>query len=55
MLFKGICRVHRAQVMQIRGAWTQAQDEAERVCRDVAHIHVGIVRTAPAGGLQTAG
>lgn len=43
VLFKGICRVHRAQVMQILGAWTQAQDEAERVCRDVAHIHVGIV------------
>jgi len=43
VLFKGICQVHRAQVMQIRGAWTQAQDEAERVCQDVAHIHVGIV------------
>lgn len=43
VLFKGICRVHRAQVMQIRGAWTQAQDEAEQVCQDVAHIHVGIV------------
>jgi len=43
VLFKGICRVHRAQVMQIRGHWTQAQDEAERVCEDVAHIHVGVV------------
>jgi len=29
--------------MQIRGAWTQAHDEAERVCEDVAHIHAGIV------------
>ena len=46
VLFKGICRVHRAQVMQILGAWTQAQDEAERVCHDVAHIHVGIVAEA---------
>jgi len=43
VLFKGICRVHRAQVMQVRGQWTQAQDEAERVCEDVAHIHVGVV------------
>src|SRR3989442_4493171 len=43
VLFKGICRVHRAQVMQMRGAWTQAQDEAERVCQDIAHIHVGTV------------
>jgi DNA-binding NarL/FixJ family response regulator len=49
VLFKGICRVHRAQVMQILGAWTQAQDEAERVCQDVAHIHVGI---AAAGRYQ---
>lgn len=43
VLFKGICRVHRAQVMQIRGQWMQAQDEAERVCQDVANIHVGVV------------
>jgi ATP/maltotriose-dependent transcriptional regulator MalT len=46
VLFKGICRVHRAQVMQIRGAWTQAQEEAERICQEVAHIHVGIVAEA---------
>jgi DNA-binding NarL/FixJ family response regulator len=43
VVYKGICRVHRAQVMQIRGAWKQAQDEAERVCEDVADIHVGTV------------
>jgi len=43
VLFKGICRVHRAQVMQIQGHWAQAQYEAERVCEDVAHIHVGVV------------
>src|SRR5919197_1567361 len=43
VLFKGICRVHRAQVMQVRGHWTQAQDEAERVCEDIANIHVGVV------------
>ena len=43
VLFKGICRVHRAQVMQIRGQWSQAEDEAKRVCQEVAHIHVGVV------------
>ena len=43
VLFRSICRVHRAQVMQIRGAWTQAEDEVERVCQEVAHIHVGTV------------
>ena len=46
VLFKGICRVHRAQVMQTRGQWALAQDEAERVCQDVAHIHVGVVAEA---------
>ena len=46
VLFKGICRVHRAQVMQIRGAWEQAQDEAERICHDAAHIHIGIAAEA---------
>lgn len=46
VLFKGICRVHRAQVMQIRGAWEQAQDEAERICQDAAHIHIGIAAEA---------
>ncbi len=43
VLFRGICRVHLAQVMQIKGAWTDAEDEALRVCADLAHIHVGIV------------
>ena len=46
VLFKGICRVHRAQVMQTRGQWAEAQDEAERVCQDVAHIHIGVVAEA---------
>jgi DNA-binding CsgD family transcriptional regulator len=46
VLFKGICRVHRAQVMQIRGAWEEAQDEAERICQDAAHIHIGIAAEA---------
>jgi DNA-binding NarL/FixJ family response regulator len=43
VVFKGICRVHRAQVMQISGAWTEAEEEATRVCADIAHINVGIV------------
>jgi DNA-binding NarL/FixJ family response regulator len=42
VLFKGICRVHRAQVMQLKGAWTDAEDEALRVCEDIAHIHAGV-------------
>src|SRR5260221_13639804 len=31
VLFKGICRVHRAPVMQIRGAWKQGKKETKGV------------------------
>lgn len=40
VVFTGICRVHRSQLMQIRGAWEAAEREATRVCVDVADIHV---------------
>jgi DNA-binding NarL/FixJ family response regulator len=46
VLFKGICRMHRAQVMQVQGAWSDAENEALRVCADVAHIHVAVVAEA---------
>lgn len=38
-LYRGICRVHRAQVLQVQGAWDQAEREAARACADVAHMH----------------
>jgi DNA-binding CsgD family transcriptional regulator len=28
--FSGVCRVHRAEIMQLRGAWQEALDEAQR-------------------------
>ena len=40
VLFTGICRVHRSQVLQARGAWKQAEVEAVRVCEELATIHV---------------
>ena len=40
VLFTGICRVHRSQVLQVTGAWEQAEREALRVCEDLAGIHV---------------
>jgi class 3 adenylate cyclase len=33
--FPGICRVHRAEIMKLRGAWAQAEDEAERACTEL--------------------
>jgi DNA-binding NarL/FixJ family response regulator len=38
VLFTGICRVHRAQVLQLRGSWEEAADEARRAGADLAGI-----------------
>ena len=40
VLFTGICRVHRSQVLQRRGAWAQAEREAAQVCQDLADVQV---------------
>nr|WP_246220690.1 helix-turn-helix transcriptional regulator [Phytoactinopolyspora mesophila] len=40
VLFTGICRVHRSQVLQATGGWEEAEAEAARVCEDLEHIHV---------------
>jgi DNA-binding CsgD family transcriptional regulator len=40
VLFTGVCRVHRCQVLQRKGAWAQAEREAALVCRDLADLHV---------------
>jgi DNA-binding NarL/FixJ family response regulator len=51
--FWGLCRLHRAEALQIRGDWTAAQQEAERVCDATsgdagsaaeAHYRVGEIR-----------
>jgi ATP/maltotriose-dependent transcriptional regulator MalT len=38
VLFTGICRVHRSQVLQAGGDWPASEQEAARVCADLADI-----------------
>jgi ATP/maltotriose-dependent transcriptional regulator MalT len=42
-LYRGICRVHRAQVLHTTGSWQEAEREATRACKDMAHIHIGTI------------
>ncbi len=46
VMFTGICRVHRSQVLQVTGAWDRAEQEAARVVDDLAGIHVATVAEA---------
>src|SRR5712664_2041880 len=40
--FPGICRVHRAELMRLRGAWTDAESEALRAAQELrGFYHVG--------------
>ncbi|MDZ5620055.1 LuxR C-terminal-related transcriptional regulator [Nocardioides sp. HM23] len=45
-LYPGICRVHRAQVLQTRGDWKQAEEEALGACRDMVGVDVWAVADA---------
>ncbi|WP_371401867.1 LuxR C-terminal-related transcriptional regulator [Kribbella sp. NBC_00662] len=39
--YRGACLVHRAQILQLRGAWTEAADAAEDACRRLSAGTVG--------------
>ena len=43
VMFVGICRVHRAQLMQIDGRWLEAEQEAALVCTQLARLNVAAV------------
>jgi class 3 adenylate cyclase len=52
--FPGICRVHRAEIMNFRGSWADAEREAKRACEELsrydlllsgeAQCEIGVVR-----------
>jgi class 3 adenylate cyclase len=33
--FPGLCRVHRAEIIRLRGAWAEAEQEARRACGEL--------------------
>jgi DNA-binding CsgD family transcriptional regulator len=46
VMFVGVCRVHRAQLLQVHGDWASAEEEIAHVCRDLAAMNVGAVGLA---------
>ena len=46
VMFLGVCRVHRAQLLQVHGDWLSAEEEIARVCRDLSAMNVGAVGLA---------
>ncbi len=43
VLFAGICRVHRSQVLEVTGDWARAEAEAARVCAELTGISAAAV------------
>ncbi len=38
--YPGLCRVHRAELLRLRGDWVGAEAEARRACTELANLHV---------------
>lgn len=46
VMFVGICRIHRVQVLEIQGEWNRAEREAVQVCAELADLNVYVVAEA---------
>jgi DNA-binding CsgD family transcriptional regulator len=46
VMFTGICRVHRTQLMHTQGQWQRAEQEALRACRELATMNITVVAEA---------
>lgn len=46
VMFEGICRIHRVQLLEVQGDWTVAEREAQRVCVDLADMNLPVVAEA---------
>jgi len=44
--YPGMCRANRAEVARLRGAWSEAQAEAERACEELMEVEPGIAASA---------
>jgi ATP/maltotriose-dependent transcriptional regulator MalT len=45
-MFPGLCRVHRADLLQWRGDWTQAEAEARKASAELESMHLPIASAA---------
>jgi len=50
--FPGICRVHRAEIIRLRGNWLEAEEEARQACTELSHY--GLPGQAAAGFYEIA-
>lgn len=41
--FPGVCRVHRAEIVALRGAWAQAEQEARQACEELQRYQLSMV------------
>ena len=44
--YPGLCRLHRAEIMEWRGEWSAAEREARRASEELRSVHVPVAATA---------